>query len=328
MGAAKKLEMFPDEKYLADAIKDGRATRQLVSMKALGKPDTRLQAREQHLDMDHVRMLAEILERDGQLSPAVVFRDKAGKLWLADGFHRHEVYRRAGKAGFPAWQIDGEFRDAIEYATMCNRRLCLARKPGDIRKAIEILLADDSWFERADAWIGDHVGCCGSTVGRVRELFCKARGIEVPRSVKTRGEMNASRKNTFPRITQYIANGSARYKVAHGPVVVGVFSSIEEAQAARNAASARLFKPEMGRAQSKGFAYYRASIAGKNHYLGADPEAAQAKLDRLWEEHRKTLAQQPSPPPADPPDVTTPPKSEPVRCPHCGHHLPGWSRPR
>ncbi len=164
-------------------------------MKALGKPDLSLQARVNHLDMTHVHRLSAILESQNVLAPVIIFCDKKGKLWLADGFHRHECYRKARKEAIPAYQIEGERLEAIEFATMCNRHTCLGRTREDIRKAIYMVFEMSQWFNRADEWIAVHIGCGAGTVSRARYDFCKSRSRPIPERLETQlGNRVASRR--------------------------------------------------------------------------------------------------------------------------------------
>lgn len=140
MSSARHLELTPDEVFLEEALRSGKAIKTEISMKALGKPDVQFQARVIHLDMTHVHRLSMNLENQGFLAHVVVFRDTKGKLCLADGFHRHECYRKAGKAAIPAYQVTGDRNEAIEFAAMCNRQNCLGRTKDDERKAIKMLL--------------------------------------------------------------------------------------------------------------------------------------------------------------------------------------------
>lgn len=183
---AKKPERFPDEIYLQDALKSGKATIQDVSMKAIGTPDTRLQARIEHLDKEHVRKLHEIKIREGKLSPVAIFRTSAEKLLLADGFHRHEVYRNEKAESIPAYVIEGEWIDAVEFATMCNRQLCKPRAREDIKKAAFMILDTPEWFGRGDAWIAKHIGTSPVTITRYRVEFCEATNRKLPERVKVR----------------------------------------------------------------------------------------------------------------------------------------------
>jgi hypothetical protein len=131
----------------------------------------------------------------GDLAPIVLFRDarggKDGKLFLADGHHRHHVYRnmlKPKRQEIPAIVIDSDdpAREALEFATMCNREMCLGRSQEDIAKAIEMLLADKLWWAKSDAWIADHVGCIRDKVVRIRARMCLETGKTEPKTVLRR----------------------------------------------------------------------------------------------------------------------------------------------
>jgi hypothetical protein len=212
MGAAKKLELTPDEIFIQDALRDGRAIRTDVSMKALGKPDATLQARVEHLNDIHLGRLKRSMENQDSLAPVVVFKDKDDRLYLADGFHRHHIYSKAGKAFIPAYQIDGDYRDALEFATMCNRENCLGRTKEDEKKAVKMLLANEVWSLKADGIIAKHVGLSRDTVSRVRLEYCKANDLPVPDSFVDSNGKHRSRSNRYgrhapPRIAKNSNNG-------------------------------------------------------------------------------------------------------------------------
>ena len=209
-----KLELTPDEIFLQDALRSGRAIKTEISMK-LGEPDLSLQARENHLDMTHVHRLSAILESQGLSSPVIVFRDKKGRLWLADGFHRHECYKKASKEAIPAYQIEGEKLEAIEYATMCNRHTCLGKTRDDIRKAIRMLLATPEWFDRSDSWIASKVGSTTETmVYGLRRRFCEETGCALPTSVwlPNGSQMFYVREDGFREFRAYPTN-DGKFKI-------------------------------------------------------------------------------------------------------------------
>ncbi len=198
------IKRFPDEEFLAQAVKSGRCVTQFIGLKELGRPDTRLQARVVHLDMDHVRMLHELLESQEDLAPIVVFQDASGKLMIADGFHRHETYRRLGRINIPAHVIQGTWEDAIAYAAMCNRRLSLPRRRGDVKKAVFMLFELSEWWHKSDSLIAKHVGCSAPPVTRYRAEFSKLKDVPVPELLMTKRGLRR-RSDYIPEIKAYKA---------------------------------------------------------------------------------------------------------------------------
>lgn len=199
MGALPKPELTPDEQFIADAVRDGRATRQEVSMKAIGTPDVALQARVMHLNKDHCHRLDKARQLTGSLSPIVLFRQAGkGKLYLADGHHRHFVYQNAKLPAIPAWVIDSSNPEleALEFATMCNREMCLGRTTDDIKRAVKMLLENEIWWNRNDMWIAEHVGMSATAVKAIRQDFAREHNLSLPPCVSTRdGRSQAYRKS-------------------------------------------------------------------------------------------------------------------------------------
>ena len=193
----KKIEMFPDEVFLRAAIKDGRAVKKELSLKAIGTPDTRLQQRVE-MNVDHVRKLERILHDDGNLRPIIVFEEQEPyKLHVADGFHRHAAHKNARRESIWAWVIQGTYRDAMIYSTMCNQDMCLKRTPEDIKKAVFTLLDDEEWRGKSDAMIGKHCGVSGNTAARHRAEHCESRGIPFPEVIeRSDGTQRPYRKST------------------------------------------------------------------------------------------------------------------------------------
>jgi hypothetical protein len=188
MSAATSL-LTPDEQFIQEVLRSGRATRQEVSLKAIGTPDVNLQARVVHLDMDHCSRLERAAMEQGDLAPAVLFRDaRTNKLYLADGHHRHFVYcnmLKPKRTSIPAYVIDSPNaeQEALEFATMCNREMCLGRKPEDMAKAVEMLLLNEKTRMWSDRRISDHVGCMRSKVGQVRGRLKMEVGLDFPEIV-------------------------------------------------------------------------------------------------------------------------------------------------
>lgn len=190
--ATKTIEIFPDEAFIQKAMKEGRCSIHELSMKQLGDPDTAYQARELHLDVNHVRLLEGIYREQGQLAPVVCFRALAAKpprVILADGFHRHAALKHAKAAGIRAYVIDVA-PDEIEhearmFAAMCNRRLCLPRSSADIKKAVDLLFGDGDCWSWSDSRIAAHCGTTQGTVSRHRVRFMKEKELEPPTFTKT-----------------------------------------------------------------------------------------------------------------------------------------------
>jgi hypothetical protein len=187
--ATKKIDRYPEETYIERALADGRARKCRVVMSAIAKPDYSLQARVEHIDLAHSSRLHAILSEmgpGGDLAPIVVFRLKdEGIMVVADGFHRAEVYRRMKRFDIPAYVIDGDRNDAIEYAVMCNRALSLARTKEDVKKAVEMIFSVDVWWRRSDNQIARHVGASQDAVSRYRREYCKANAISPPEFIET-----------------------------------------------------------------------------------------------------------------------------------------------
>lgn len=194
MSAARSL-LTPDEQFIQEVLRSGRATRQDVSLKAIGIPDVSLQARVVHLDMDHCsRLERSVLDQGehGDLAPVVLFRasnpQAKVKLFLADGHHRHHVYvnmLRPKRHSIPAYVIDSDApeQEALEFATMCNREMCLGRSQEDITKAVEMLLMTELWRGRADTVIAHHVGCSNAKVTNIRSRLNLKMGWTAPEVV-------------------------------------------------------------------------------------------------------------------------------------------------
>lgn len=226
MGAAKKFELAPDEVYIQEALKDGRATIQEVSMKALGRPDVAFQARVKHIDMDHVHRLSLIHDQEGKLSPIVVFRAVLGAIvrWImADGFHRHEVYRRKGERAIRAYVVDVPM-DSIEhearlFAAMCNQVTLLARTPQDVRRAVELLFADPECWQWANKRIATHVGLSPTSVARFRQEFSLKNQIKMPDIVVDKDgkerPFKTSQSTGIPHVTRVTSRGGSRFRANH-----------------------------------------------------------------------------------------------------------------
>ncbi len=207
MATVQKVKLSSEMRYLNERLRDGRAVRQdEFSMKRLGKPDPAFQPRVVHLDMEHVKTLDNIKQARGYLDPVVVVHvAEENRDILVDGFHRHEVYKRAGELGIPAYVVEGTEEDAIEYAAMANQHAILKRTTEDVKKQISMLLDMERWAQKPDHTIGAHVGVKGSTVSKYRAAHYKERGLSKPEFFVRADGFKVARRGTsqsLPRISK------------------------------------------------------------------------------------------------------------------------------
>ena len=99
--------------------------------------------------------------------PIIVYRDKNGELWIADGHHRITAAIRCNLTEILAEIREGTKADAIWAAAEINSKNALQLKDNDIRKAITMLL--EAWPDRSLRSIAEAVGCSKSYVGKVKD---------------------------------------------------------------------------------------------------------------------------------------------------------------
>ncbi len=131
------------------------------------------------MDMNVAQEFSDAMLRGAIFPPVDVF-EIGGTYLMADGFHRYEATKHAGKSDILCIVHQGDRRDAVIFSAGCNQQFSVKRTPADIHKAICMLLEDNEWFHRNDAQIAHHVGCSGQTVWRIRAEFCKETEQEAP----------------------------------------------------------------------------------------------------------------------------------------------------
>jgi ParB-like chromosome segregation protein Spo0J len=100
--------------------------------------------------------------------PIVVFLDREGTFWLADGFHRTAGAERAGLTEIAADVRAGGRHDALLYAASANSMHGVRRTSKDKRRAVELVLQE---FPHAtDRWVAERCGVDHKTVGAVRRM--------------------------------------------------------------------------------------------------------------------------------------------------------------
>jgi hypothetical protein len=114
-------------------------------------------------------VVADYRERmeDGDVFPPIVVFFDGTHYWLADGFHRVEAAREADFTTISAQVKQGTVRDAKWFSFGANRDHGQRRDKGDVRRAVEAILADEEWTDKPQATIASHVGCSREFVSRV-----------------------------------------------------------------------------------------------------------------------------------------------------------------
>lgn len=157
--------------------------------------DGRCQARAL-FDPEHAAEIGEYLLAGGQVPPVVVFRDRQGTNWVADGNHRIEGHRLAGRKYIEADVRAGELRDAILCAAGANKKHGLKRTNADRRRAALLLLTDPEWAGWSGRKIAEHCGVSESLVRTLREQLQQSGALETQPAMAV--ERLASYRRTRP----------------------------------------------------------------------------------------------------------------------------------
>lgn len=112
--------------------------------------------------------------------PVVVFRDKVGCYWLADGFHRYYAHKQAGRKMLLCDVRPGEVRDAILFSVSANIQHGLRRSNEDKRHCVSRLLGDDEWSRWSDREIARRCGVSDFLVRALRGELLSASKTQTP----------------------------------------------------------------------------------------------------------------------------------------------------
>jgi hypothetical protein len=178
--SAKKLERSAAELFLESALKDGRATRQELSLRSI-VIDTALQSRVA-TDPEHVKHLASLENSGVELRPVVVFRDPEPpyRTLLADGFHRCGARKARRQATVWAFVIEGTWIDAVRYSASANIENSKPATLADRRKALEMILGQPEFHSLDDHAIGTMCGLWARTVTNNRSKIMTRLGFPPP----------------------------------------------------------------------------------------------------------------------------------------------------
>jgi hypothetical protein len=93
-----------------------------------------------------IREYADALARGDEFPPIEVYYDETVH-WLADGFHRLQAAKQAGRDSIAATIHPGGKREALLHALSANDTHGYRRTDADRRHAVELMLADPEWRE-------------------------------------------------------------------------------------------------------------------------------------------------------------------------------------
>lgn len=103
-----------------------------------------------------------------QPMPGVTIFYDGKRSYLADGFHRLQAYKQAGRDHIPADIHQGSRRDAFIYALSANATHGLRRSPEDKKRAVQMALNDLELNELSDREIAKVCGVSHTFVANVR----------------------------------------------------------------------------------------------------------------------------------------------------------------
>lgn len=103
-----------------------------------------------------------------QSMPGVTIFYDGKRSYLADGFHRLQAYKQAGRDHIPANIHQGSRRDAFLYALSANATHGLRRSPEDKRRAVQMALDDLELNELSDRELAKVCGVSHTFVANVR----------------------------------------------------------------------------------------------------------------------------------------------------------------
>lgn len=175
----------------------GLVTPEMIALDVL-VIDERVQSREK-MNRERVEEYALAFKNGEKFPPIIVFYGGI-TYWVADGFHRVEAARMAGKTEIMADIRGGDIRKAILYSAGSNTLHGLNRTDADKRRAVGMLLADEEWVRVSNREIARH---CRVSEGLVRILKRNARLAKDQECVNTQlnGESTATEKDGRRRPT-------------------------------------------------------------------------------------------------------------------------------
>ncbi|MGB5923639.1 MAG: ParB N-terminal domain-containing protein [Syntrophobacteria bacterium] len=138
------------------------------------------------IHQETVNEYVEEMRQGAKFPPVVVFREDDVFYWLADGFHRFEAAKEAGRTFIQAEIRAGGKREAILYAVGANAIHGLRRSNIDKRNSVLKLLKDEQWSQWSDREIARRCQVSPDTVNRIRRSLSESDSENETRSYRTK----------------------------------------------------------------------------------------------------------------------------------------------
>lgn len=172
--AQKAAELFS----VATGAIDARASR-AAKDREITKPipisaitaDLKAQPRAR-IDPDTVQDYREAMLRGDDFPPVIVFADGGGaRYYLADGWHRMDAAKGAGKKQLLATVKTGGLREAILYSCGANDKHGLRRTIEDKARAVTTLLDDPEWSKWSNMELARMAGVSEGMIRKHRDAM-------------------------------------------------------------------------------------------------------------------------------------------------------------
>jgi hypothetical protein len=121
------------------------------------------------LDEDQVSEYVEAMVRGEKFPRLVLFQDKKGRYWVADGFHRFQAAVELKRKAIECTVYLGELRDAILYSCGANATHGLPRTNADKHQAATRLLKDKVWSRWSNVEISKRCRVSAEFVRKLRQ---------------------------------------------------------------------------------------------------------------------------------------------------------------
>lgn len=145
------------------------------------------------------------IERGADLPPLIVFYD-GSHYWLASGFHRFHAMRRRGQSHAACKVKNGTVKDARLFAASTNVKHGLRRTVADKRRAVHMVIEDESAKTWSDEQIAEHVGV---SIPLVRSIRMSSKWIPSPTLFEVKDPLECPPEPDY-------AHAPAAVKIDHG----------------------------------------------------------------------------------------------------------------